>query len=268
MNITEIQTASITSLEAAQSLAVAAQAAVEGKAQIDKGKAKGASALAVMVAGFSDDEAAMRAWAFDIKGNDGQVKYHVACTGTGEFGGTTGEWRAEPKKAQTAYKGAFMAYWFNLANPIAAVWTMASKAIPMALAIRQEGMLARIENGALVLEGGDTERAKAMREAKSMNDLAKAAKGETGTGRDTPQNGKGEADKDEGAARPATREEILRAAFAALNEVSCGDGPALNSAEASLIKGLARIASDMAKAEAAAEKAEKAEAARKAARNA
>jgi hypothetical protein len=270
MNITEIQTASITSLEAAQSLAVAAQAAVEGKAQIDKGKAKGASALAVMVAGFSDDEAAMRAWTFDLKGNDGQVKYHVSCTGTDEHGGTTGEWRAEPTKAKTAYKGAFMAYWFNLANPIASVWTMASKAVLMARAIRQEGMTARIDNGVLVLEGGDTERAKAMREAKSMNELAKAAKGAAGTDRDTPQNGNGEADKDEGegAARPATREEILRAAFAALNEVSCGDGPALNSAEASLIKGLARIASNMAKAEAAAEKAEKAEAARKAARNA
>ena len=74
MNITEIQTAALTSQEAAASLAIAAQAAVEGKAQIDKGKAKGAAALAVMVAGFSDDDAAAREWTFDLKGNDGQVK--------------------------------------------------------------------------------------------------------------------------------------------------------------------------------------------------
>ena len=263
MNITEIQTAALTSQEAAASLAIAAQAAVEGKAQIDKGKAKGAAALAVMVAGFSDDYAAMMPWTFDIKGNDGQVKYHVRCTGTDEFGGDTGEWRAEPKKAQSAYKAAFQAEWFGLANPIAAVWTMASKAVPMALAIRQEGMTARIESGDLKLEGGNTDRAKAMREAKSLADLAKVVKGETGTGREAPQNGKAE-----GEARPATREEILRAAFAALNEVNAGEGAALNDAEAALLKGLAKVAASIAKAEAEAEKAEKAEAARKAARNA
>lgn len=265
MNITEIQTAALTSQEAAASLAVAAQAAVEGKAQIDKGKAKGAAALAVMVAGFSDDYAAMMPWTFDLKGNDGQVKYHVRCTGTDEFGGTTGEWRAEPKKAQSAYKAAFQAEWFGLANPIAAVWTMASKAVPMALAIRQEGMTARIEAGDLKLEGGNTDRAKAMREAKSLSALEKVVKGETGTGREAPQNGNAEA---EGAARPLTREEILRAAFAALNEVNAGDGDALNDAEAALLKGLAKVATAIAKAEAEAEKAEKAEAARKAARNA
>jgi hypothetical protein len=265
MNITEIQTAALTSQEAAASLAVAAQAAVEGKAQIDKGKAKGAAALAVMVAGFSDDAAATREWAFDLKGNDGQVKYHVRCTGTDEFGGTTGEWRAEPKKAQSAYKAAFQAEWFGLANPIAAVWTMASKAVPMALAIRQEGMTARIEAGALKLEGGDTDRAKAMREAKSLSDLAKVVKGETGTGRDAPQNGK--ADSEGEATRETTREEILRAALSALREVDCGEGDAMTEVEVALLKGLAKVATAIAKAEAAAEKAEKEEAARKAARN-
>ena len=191
----------------------------------------------------------------------------MRCTGTDEFGGTAGEWRAEPKKAQTAYKVAFQAEWFGLANPIAAVWTMASKAIPMALAIRQEGMTARIEAGDLKLEGGNTDRAKAMREAKSLTDLAKVAKGETGTGRDTPQNGKGEAEA-EGEARPATRDEILRAALAALVAVNAGDGDALNEVEVGLLKGLAKVATAIAKAEAAAEKAEKEEAARKAARNA
>ena len=191
MNITEIQTAALTSYEAAQSLTIAAQAAVEGRAQIDKGKAKGAAALAVMIAGFSDDAAATHEWAFDMKGNDGQVKFHVRCTGTDEFGGTTGEWRAEPKKAQTAYKCAFQSEWFGLSAPVAAVWTMASKAVPMALAIRQEGMAARIEAGELKLDGGNTERAKAMREAKSLSALAKVVEGASGTNRDEPQNEKG-----------------------------------------------------------------------------
>jgi len=268
MNVTEIQTAALTAAEAAQNLAVAAQAAVEGKAQIDKGKAKGAAALAVMVAGFSDDSAAMRPWTFDVLGGDNTVHHHVACTGLQEYGTETAAWilNGEGKVsrvAQGAYKTGLQRAFFGLPKSVPAVWTMASKAIPMAEAIRAEGMTARIEGGALKLDGGNTDKAKAMREAKTMAALAKAAEGASGSNRETPQNdGKAE------GPRPATREEILRAALAELQRVASGDAPALHESEAVTLAALAKAATSIAKAEAAAAKAEAAEAARKAARNA
>jgi hypothetical protein len=146
---------------------------------------------------------------------------------------------------------------------------MTSKAVPIARAIRAEGMTAKIEKGALVLEGGDTDRAKAMREAKTLSALAKACEGTTGTDRNNPQNSKGEGEGEgEGKAtpRPTTRAEIIREALALLQAAECGDGDALKGDEIALIKPLAKVAAAIVKAEAEAEKAEKAEATRKAAR--
>lgn len=205
--------ASLSAYEAGALLPLAAQAAIKGKADIDAAKAKGAAALAVMVAGFASDEVALREWAFDITGNDGQVKFHVRCTGSDEFGGTTGEWRAEPKKAQSAYKAALQHTFFNLATPVPAVWTMVSKAIPMAHAIRAEGMTATIENGELRLSGGHGERAEELRAAaeKSLTALGKVAKGEVGTNRAAPQNGTSGNSGDD--ARLATPSEIFAAAW-------------------------------------------------------
>ena len=205
-----ITRASLSGEEAALFLPLAAQAAIKGKADMEVAKGKQAASLAVMVAGFADDSVATREWSFDLKGNDGQVKYHVQSVGTDDFGGTAGEWRAEPKKAQTAYKGALQTAFFNLPENVPAVWTMVSKAIPMARAIRAEGMTARIVDGALVLEGGTSDKATTLRDAasKSMAALGKAASGETGTNRAAPNNTKG----GEGETREATPEEVLRIA--------------------------------------------------------
>jgi hypothetical protein len=266
-----ITAATFTAQQAGEYLAAAAKAAIDGKAAIDLAKGKQAAAESVMIAGFSDDTVAMREWTFDIKGNDGAVHDHVACTGTDQFGNTDLPWCRNSegkvsKTAQSAYKGGLQHVFFNLTSPVAAVWTMASRAIPVARAIRQEGMTAKLVDGALVLEGGDTERAKAMREAKSLAALRKAVEGATGTNRDAPQNGEGEGEGSEGVEPIQSRADILRAAFAALMEAESGDGPALNETEAALAKGIAKVAAAIAKAEAEAEKAEKAEAARKAAR--
>jgi len=108
------------------------------------------------------------------------------------------------KVAQTAYKTALQSAFFNLPESNAAVWTMASKAVAMAKAIREEGMIATIESGELKLTGGTTDRAKAMTDAKSLSALAKVAKGETGSNRATPSN---EGAKDDG--RLATPAEIM-----------------------------------------------------------
>lgn len=218
-----LPSASLSGTEAGLLLPLAAQAALSGKAQIEKGKAQGASALAVMIAGFASDEAAAREWTFDMSGKDGQVKFHVQCTGLDEFGGTEGAWRAEPKKAQTAYKTGFQSEFFNLPEPSPAVWTSASEAVLVARAIRAEGMTAAIAEGKLVLSGGNGERAEAMRAATSAAALKKIAKGEAGTNRAAPQNAKGDTDSGNDTARAATPSEILAAAFRLIDGAAKGE---------------------------------------------
>ena len=224
-NVTNLITASFTASEAAGNLHIAARAAIDGKAQIDAGKNKGAAALAVMIAGFSDDAAAMLDWTFDIIGSDNTVHTHVRCVGFNEYGNTDLAWCRNgdgkvSKAAQSAYKNAWQKTFFALPTGVAAVWTMVSKAIPIARAIRAEGMLASIEAGALKLEGGDTERAKAMREAKTLSALAKVVDGATGSNREAPQNGGGDS---EGEAAPLTLSEVLKAACALLRPVAAGN---------------------------------------------
>ena len=226
-----IAAASLSAMEAAAFLPIAAQAAIKGKAAIDVAKGKQAAALAVMVAGFSSDESATRKWSFDIKSGD-DVHTHVDCTGMDEFGNDDLAWKRNgegkvSKVAQSAYKAALQHTYFNLNSPVPAVWTMASKAIPMAQAIRAEGMTARIVDGALVLEGGKGDRADKMRAAagKSLSALGKAAEGESGTSRATPQNSKGEGD-----ARVATPSEVLALATRLIEGAAKGEAALCGSA--------------------------------------
>ena len=243
MNLTanNIARASLSAVEAASFLPLAAQAAIKGKADIDAAKAKGAAALAVMVAGFTDSYMAELPWTFDINGKEG-VHEHVNCTGYAEHGNTELAWcrngeGAVSKVAQSAYKAAFQREFFHLPEPNAAVWTMAGKAVAMARAIRAEGMTATIENGELKLSGGNGPVADAMREAKSLSALAKVAKGETGTNRAAPGNAKGgEGD----AGRVATPEEVLSAALRLVEGVKKGE-VALTSAALSYARRIAAL---------------------------
>jgi hypothetical protein len=173
--------ANLTASEASEQLKVAAKAATEGKAQVDTGRAKGAAALAVLTAGFSSNEVMTQDWQFDIVGNDGQVKYSVETMGWSDHGTEGQDWRSEPKKAQTAFKSAYVLRFLGVADCTPAIWTMTTKAIAMAKAITAEGMTATIENGQLKLSGGNTERATAMAAAKSLAAVAKAAEGKKGT---------------------------------------------------------------------------------------
>ena len=228
--INNIAKATFTADEAGEFLPLAAKAAIDGKAKVDEGKAKGAAALAVMIAGFASDAAATRVWTFDIMGKD-DVHTHVECTGVDEFGNDDLAWKrngqgAVSKVAQSAYKTALQNTFFNLPQSVPAVWTMASKAILAARAIREEGMTATIENGALKLEGGSSERANKMREAKSLGALDKAAKGEAGSNRD---GGHGAAAKD-GDARIATPAEILALAARLVEGAAKGDEALSNTA--------------------------------------
>jgi hypothetical protein len=164
----------------------------------------------------------LRDWSFDIVGNDGQVKYNVDCTGWSEFGTEGQDWRSEPKKAQSAYKAAFVSQFLGLADCTPAIWTMTTKALVMAKAITTENMSATIENGKLKLTGGNTERATAMAAAKSLAAVTKAAEGKKGTEQ-----------KGQGAAAPsatvATPFEVSRFAVALAKLVATGKADACNS---------------------------------------
>jgi hypothetical protein len=217
--------ANLTASEASEQLKVAAKAATEGKQQVDTGRAKGAAALAVLTAGFSSPEVMTQDWSFDIIGNDGQVKYSVETTGWSDHGTEGQDWRAEPKKAQTAFKSAYVLRFLGVADCTPAIWTMTTKAIAMAKAITAEGMTATIENGQLKLSGGNTERATAMAAAKSLAAVAKAAEGKKGT----EQKGQGSraAAPDEG--KVATPFEVSRFAVALAKLVATGKADACNA---------------------------------------
>jgi hypothetical protein len=242
LTVKTLTKASLSANEAASFLPLAAQAAINGKAEIDTAKAKGAAALAVMVAGFASDDVTSLEWTFDITVK-GAVHEHVPCNGVDEFGREDLAWvrNGEGKvsrDAQGAYKAAVLSTFFNLSEPNAAVWTMVSKAVPIAKRIRAEGMVATIENGALKLSGGEGEGAEAMRAAKSLAAMGKVAKGETGTNRDAPQNDKGEEGED--VARGATPTEVLAVAARLVEAVANGE-EALSNAAASFARKIAAI---------------------------
>lgn len=229
-------TATLSSVEAGLLLPLAAQAARKGKAEIDKGKARGASALAVMIAGLASDEAASRPWSFDITVK-GDVHHHVETIGYADKGNETASWALNgegkvSRDAQTAYKTAFQAEFFNLPESVPAVWTMAGKAIDAARAIRAEGMTATIESGKLVLSGGKGKRADAMRAAKSIDALRKAAEGATGTNRDAPQNAKGATGAGDAAGddKAVTPLELTRTTLALAKLIAKGDAATCNAA--------------------------------------
>jgi hypothetical protein len=206
----------------------AASDVITGKYLTDEGKAKGASALAVMVEAFASDDVATRPWAFDITTGEGDIHTYVRCTGTEEFGNDTLDWKLNgqgkvSRDAQAAYKNNLQLAFFD-SLPNASLWTTASNAILIARAIRQEGMTATVEGNGVKLEGGTTDKAKAMREAKSLAALGKVAKGETGSNRAKPSNDK---QADEG--RVATPEEITRATVALVKMIASGKADACNA---------------------------------------
>jgi hypothetical protein len=154
-----------------------------GAAQASKRAAiKDNTALSIMVAGFASDDVAKHAWSFSLIDKDSHVRHHVFCTGTNEFGATDLIWMRNgegkvSRDAQSAFKNGSHHTFFNTPQPVPAVWTMVSKAIPMARAIREDGMTAKVVGGKLVLEGGSGPRAEAMRNAKSLSAFAQIARG-------------------------------------------------------------------------------------------
>lgn len=242
LTVASIAKASLSADQAGEYLALAAAAAIKGKAAVEEGKAKGAAALAVMTAGFCSPEVMTRKWSFDIKAKD-DVHTHVETVGWTDFGNDDLSWKrngegAVSREAQSAYKAGLQLAFFNLRLSTPAVWTMASKAIVIARAIVQEGMTATIEDGKLKLEGGKSDKAKAMREAKTLSAMEKAAKGAAGSN-GTGGHGTGKSEG-EGESRIATPEEITRAAVALVKIIAKGESTACN-ATLSNLREIARL---------------------------
>lgn len=224
----------------------AATAVITGKAMALEGKEQGATALAVMVAAFASDDVAAHPWNFDLKCKNGDVHTYVECTGASEFGNDDLPWKrnaqgAVSREAQAAYKTGLQLEFFNR-EPNASIWTTASNAILIARAIREEGMTALVVNGELKLTGGTTEKAEAMRDAKSLAALGKVAKDETGTNRAKPSN-----DKAEGEVKELTPFEVSRMAVAIAKIIATGKADACN-ATLSNLREVARLVASNPKA--------------------
>ena len=216
----------------------AAGEVITGKAMATEAKNRGASALAVMVEAFASDDVAAREWTFDVKVGD-DVHTHVRCTGTTEFGNDDLAWKLNgqgkvSRDAQAAYKTGLQLEFFGQA-PNASLWTTASNAILIARAIREEGMTALVDDGELKLAGGTTDKAQAMRDAKSLAALGKVAKGEAGTNRAKPSN-----DTSEGEVREWTPFELTRMTVAFAKVIASGKADACNATLGNL-RELARL---------------------------
>ena len=237
VTVANILSVTLTAAEAAAELRPAAQAALEGKAEIQKGKARGASALAVTIAALASDAISRRDWTFDITVK-GQVHEHVKCTGFAEYGNEELAWMRNSegkvsRDAQGAYALAWHSEFFGLTEKNPAVRTMVNKAVPIARAVREEGMTAKVIDGKLVLSGGKGKRADAMRNAKSLDAMKKAAEGATGTNRDAPQNAKGATGAGEDSAgedKAMTPLELTRTALALAKLLAKGDAATCNAA--------------------------------------
>lgn len=226
----------------------------KGKARESEGHAE-----ARMIAGFSDDAAATMEWVLEIKGNDGVVHHYEPQAGI--FGWHERENQtamrnsegAVSKTAQGVYKRTFQHVYFNLPNPVEAAWTMAKRAVGVAVAIREEGMTASVESGKLKLEGGTSDRAKAMREADSLAKLRKACgltasgaiKGDSARGTSEGE-GRGTSEGEGETRRPATPSEITAATLQLCKDALTGDA-ALCPAALENLHAIAKLVTSKAK---------------------
>jgi hypothetical protein len=223
--------ANLTANDCGSLLGMAGKAIVDSHNAASLAALRGASGLAVMIAGLAYDGSdiegdnekanaaranapANRVWSFDIEGSEaGEVHHHVEQVGWSEFmRDAKGAWVRTSSGGvsslnETAYKSAFCLQFFGL-KAVASLWTKAHKAVGVAQSIRAENMQASIVDGKLVLTGGTSEKAEAMREATSTAKLMKASKGETASAK-----GKSSDSSKASEATPASLSDIAKAAL-------------------------------------------------------
>tara|TARA_S200002703_G_scaffold15677_1_gene13362 strand:- start:96 stop:887 length:792 start_codon:yes stop_codon:yes gene_type:complete len=247
-----------TATQCASDLPLIAGEAIQADKQKGQARETEGHAEARMIAGFSDDSAATLEWVLEIKGNDNVVHHHAPQSGIANWhtrenqpAMRNGE-GAISKTAQGVYKRAFQHAYFNLVKPVEAVWTMAKRAVGVAVAIREEGMTASVVNGKLVLEGGTSAKAQAMRDADSLAKLRKACgltasgaiKGDASRG---TSEGEGEGEgATPSATRPATPSEITAATLQLCKDALTGDAALCNVALENL-QAIAKLVTSKAK---------------------
>lgn len=201
----------------------AAFAAGEGVAAANKARA---SALDLLVAGLTG--AMMdKTIAFGICDRAGNVvesaKASLADYAKGFKNPDGSDYRAK----QGAFRSAALVELFGVPGDQSAgakaTWALATgKALPAAIALRREGMTAKLVDDKLVVEGGAGDTADKLREAagKSTSALVNATKPAKGTNREGPQNDMG---------REATPSEITRTVVALAKLIAKGDTTACNA---------------------------------------
>ena len=248
-----------TATQCASDLPLIAGEAINADKQKGQARETEGHAEARMIAGFSDDNAATREWVLEIKGNDDVVHHHAPQAGIAGWHERENQPAmrnsegAVSKTAQGVYKRAFQHAYFNLPNPVEAAWTMAKRAVGVAVAIREEGMTASVEGGKLKLEGGTSDRAKAMREANSLAKLRKACgltasgaiKGDASRGTSEGE-GEGEGASEGATPRPATPSEITAATLQLCKDALTGDA-ALCPAALENLHAIAKLVTSKAK---------------------
>lgn len=204
----------------------AAFAAGEGVAAANKDRA---TALDMLVAGLTG---AMtdKPIAFSICDRAGNVVESAKASLVDYAKGFKNPDGSDYRAKQGAFRSAALVELFGVPGDQSAgakaAWTLVvAKALPTALALRNEGMTASLVDDKLVVEGGAGETADSLKAAagKSTSALVKAAKGEAGTNRDKPGNDKG------GDLREATPSEITRTAVAIAKLIAKGDSTACSA---------------------------------------
>lgn len=193
---------------------------------------KRASALDGAIAGLCTPGVMTMEFTYDIHDKGGNVIEHCRASLVDYVAGFKNTNGTDSRDKQSAFRATMLPLFFGVtgdqSSGAKATWALfTTKALPAALALTGEGMTATIDGeGKLTVIGGTGEDAETLRNAaaKSTSALVKAAKGETGTNRSTPQN-----DKGEGETRAATPAEIAIAAYGIAKRIAKGEEAVSNS---------------------------------------
>ena len=193
---------------------------------------KRATALDTAIAGLCAEGVMAMPFTFDVCDKAGQVIEHCNVTLADYLLGFHNKDGSDNRGKQSAFRATILPLFFGVAGDQStgakATWALfTGKALPAAAALVARGMKATLNpEGGLVVEGGEGEEADKLRAAagRSASALAKAAKGETGTDRDAPQNDKA------GDLRAATPGEIAIAALGIAKRIVKGEEAATNTA--------------------------------------
>lgn len=190
-----------------------------------------ATAMDTTIAGLTVPGVMLVGFSFDVRDKSGTVVEHCAKVTLADYLIGFGANRLK----ETAFRNAMLPIFFNVhGNKSAAadsVWSTFRRAVKTAAVLLREGMTATLVDGKLVIDGGTSDLAKAMREATSTKAMVKAATGAAGVNGSKPDDIKKEEATPMRAATPA---ELTRTTLALVKVIASGEGCACNAAMSNL----------------------------------